>query len=268
MSEIKKIYASRDYVTEKLDMVKTEANAYTDEKFASIGIPEASGQKQSDWNQEDETASDFIKNKPFGVTTEMVEYVPEQSITSDELYEGQYVYWGEFDYESGALTSAEVSINSQKYVCDVKFDEEYNVYFVGSYDSNEKTFEMCLPAVGETTFSLHWDDSFGETITLKVVGKVETVKKIDLKFLPKAILYGDKANGNGYLYHDTDCNNPITKNEFDEIVNANSNITIGYWYGDGMEVCYPTCIKQYDENKSEVIFFNSDGGKVVLKTQN
>ena len=50
-----KVYASEQYV---------------EEKIANIKI---SGQKQVDWNQNDETAADFIKNRPFGETGEFEE---------------------------------------------------------------------------------------------------------------------------------------------------------------------------------------------------
>lgn len=66
--------------------VKTEAQTLTDEQKTqarqNIGAAaEGEGGVQTDWNQTDETAADFIKNKPFHKESTVIEIMPDQEVT-------------------------------------------------------------------------------------------------------------------------------------------------------------------------------------------
>ena len=78
-----KVYASAKYVDEKIETdilkVKSEANAYTDEKISSINVTE---QKQIDWNQNDENAIDYVKNRTHWVENGYTIIMPEQSVSN------------------------------------------------------------------------------------------------------------------------------------------------------------------------------------------
>ena len=156
-------------------------------------------QAQSDWNQNDETAVDYVKNRPF-YTKNPVEtvFVEERTLSFTEVDPGVGIYTSNFE-------------------CAYSFTagETYTVYWDGdAYERACKTFEGIL-CLGNLSIGVGGDDT-GEPFlatadnsgtvvvytvdaspshTFSISKVVQEVVKIDTKYLP----FMPKPSGESYL---------------------------------------------------------------------
>lgn len=156
---------------------------------------------QSDWNQNDETAPDYVKNRFGGYDiTEPIVVIDEKTITltqSESNIDGNYEYDYYYnlsqeeialynEYFGGPNKTAEITINGEKYTDDGSFTVEtlnsvFNVetdkyYFFTEMLSNRLLF--CFNNI---------DDVFTEaTIKICSIGN-STPVKIDEKYLPDTV---------------------------------------------------------------------------------
>ena len=150
---------------------------------------------QPDWNQNDETQPDYVKNRPF-YTGDLVEtvLVEESTVEFAEDNSGKYVasFPTSFNAEFGA--TYKVSWDGSIYTC---VCENFNnrpilgnqsIVGVGP-DTGEPFIIFNEEGVLETGwFSLTTDTSASHTISIS--GCVSEVVKIDAKYLPDIIIYG------------------------------------------------------------------------------
>lgn len=74
------------------------------------------GSVQPDWNQTDETAADFIKNKPFGDM--LVEVMPETEVVGEDDGGGGFMTTLDSDLLQPTIKSMSIVYDGTKYICD------------------------------------------------------------------------------------------------------------------------------------------------------
>ena len=105
------------------------------------------GGVQSDWNQMDETAADFIKNKPFG--DELIEVIPETEVVGEPNEDSGGMFVTEFDPTLYVVApdTLIVCFDGVQYICPKisVYNEAYygNIGVFGEADTGEP-FVMCL----------------------------------------------------------------------------------------------------------------------------
>lgn len=194
-------YASATVGTHTVAIYKSESVTHKiDPKFLpdDIGV-------QSDWNQNDETAKDYIKNKPFGVG-EFV-YTPEQSVTFEDnghAYpkgnNGVYFQHNEtvkliFDGEEY------VTVTTVQEVDDVVEVTLSNGYSLTAWNPDH----LYCPGIAN-----------GEVHTVKIVSlDREGVNRIDPKYMPETYVFRKSE----YV---------VNPDLYDRVAKALDNIYYGY----------------------------------------
>lgn len=156
----------------------------------------------------DDCIEDLANNLPFGTKTEIVEIVPEQSIT------------GSYDDDGGSATpmyNADTGVS-----VDIKANKVYDVYFndkkytctgfdmgdtvalgnvnvmgdTGMADNGEPFCLVTAPSMdgGESTLMCGWDTTEGETITLAIYEEKEIVTPLPAKYMPEPIVFTMSAD--------------------------------------------------------------------------
>lgn len=176
---------------------------------------------QPDWNQTDDTAADFIKNKPFG--DGLVEVMPETEVIGlDE--DGMFVYSLDVSLFTGDETRLTITFDGTEYVCEA-YDLYGNTAFgnagiMGEADSGEPFLLIVSLEYGMAICA--FADADAHTIGIFKFG----TKPIDSKYLPNNQLYTDMT----YIYRNSntsDANNRITKDELNAYVRRENIVRIG-----------------------------------------
>ena len=186
-------------------------------KNAMLGGRGGSGSSvQADWNQTDETAPDFIRNKPFYKEQTLADIIPETSVSADEngeyaiiaenpIYGGNnyIVIWNGKEYNSS-------SVNSELYDMDVVILGNSGA-LLGGDDTGEPFAVIYVELLG--THMVYPLDGSAE-INIAVRGVVETTKQLDSEFYSVFatvyVLYDDNVAGK-CLYHDMLGQNKVTR---------------------------------------------------------
>ena len=183
--------ASEEEVAGKMDKVTgTEDQVIGFDENGNPVAREApsGGSVQTDWNQADETAADFLKNKPFRETK--VEIIPETEVTgADEG--GVFVYYFSASGFAGNEERLLITLDGAEYEV-AMFDSGHgfpvygNLKYIGGLDTGEP---FCLAVlVSDGIAGIYMDD--GEPHTVKI--GYNAIKKVDEKYLPGSIvLYAD-----------------------------------------------------------------------------
>ena len=143
---------------------------------------------QPDWNQNDDTQLDYVKNRPFytGDPVETV-LVEESTVTFEE---GGGLYEAEFPstFEATAGDTYKVTWDGTVYECTcVDLDETLvlgNLSVVGAGSDTGEPFVMSV-INGEGIWLITTDSSTSHTFSIS--GMVAPVVKIDKRYLPSAI---------------------------------------------------------------------------------
>lgn len=156
---------------------------------------------QPDWNQTDEAAPDFVKNKPF--YSKVTDVLPETTVAIDQSNLSVEMKTRLDIVDGGTYT---VNWNGTEYVCVAKDVEQFGVVstLLGNYAYNMGTGDTGEPFMiavydeetaaqygGYATCIYAFDGS--ASVTLSVMGEV--VKKLDKKYLPEYLQFGDKIEG-------------------------------------------------------------------------
>lgn len=200
---------------------------------------EVGGLKEVDWEiitnkPKIVTSWNDLEDKPFGVKTEMVEIVPEQSVTGLDMSEGNPdvdpgVQLGGVLENAIAIEDGKkyiVSINGEKIELTAKNEDNSppDMQFV-SMGNDLLAGGLERPDTGEPIYILwtgtscvaYWKYEIGETITLAIYEEQEVVKPLDPKFV--------SASGSAILNfsRDSDDSLNICDNTFDVFDNAYKN---------------------------------------------
>ena len=165
----------------------------------SRGMLKSTGSSaQADWNQNDETAADYVKNRPFytGDPVETV-LVEESTVT---FTEENGLYGADFPstFEATVGGAYKVSWDGATYECTCVDLEETpvigNLSIIGAGPDSGEPFMMGIMN-GKGIQILTADSSSSHTFSIS--GVVEPVVKIDPKYLPTSISF--KPAGKSYL---------------------------------------------------------------------
>lgn len=122
---------------------------------------------------------EVLQNLPFGVKTEMVEIVPEQSVTKSTSWED--VHQNEMRdlvIEVNGDSNYLVKINDKDYMCKSEFVGGEDFYMIGDNETVPFSIEIY-----DNMSVVTWKQSLGETITLSIYEEREVVTPIDPKFV-------------------------------------------------------------------------------------
>lgn len=145
-------------------------------EWADIEIPKLS---TPDWNQNDESADDYIKNRPFGYTETTTQYVWGKELTGislDESWDGNSVlyesanFWGSQSYEDLKTYKCIVACDGVSYTLYPVDDGTGNptwmtpdeaVSVVGFFAVFDNVFDLTLPAEYANTtvdLNIYWEE--------------------------------------------------------------------------------------------------------------
>lgn len=187
-----------------------------------VDLPE---QVQSDWEQNDESQADFVKNRPFYIVTEPTTIVEEKSLSltrqPNSGFKAGVVFDTYFSY-SEELKKTSISSNDKLritfdgtvYDCDAYYDDSLG-YCFGNYalttnEGREDTGEPFFITIEEEnnyyvgyylTLSFYTEQT---ECTVKIEELVKTVQKIDSKFIKYDIDTG--AGGQSIIENNTEHN--------------------------------------------------------------
>jgi hypothetical protein len=189
------------------DSVADVIEKYENAKPKPDPNPAPGGSVQSDWNQIDESAADFIKNKPFG--DELVEIMPETEVVGENA-DGMFTYYLDVSLFTGDETQLKITFDGTEYDCqahDLYGNTAFgNAGLMGEADTGESFLLIVSLEYGMAMLVLA--DANAHTISISKPG----VNPIDSKYLLNNCLYTDYT----YLYRNpdtSDVSNRITKNE-------------------------------------------------------
>lgn len=139
---------------------------------------------QSDWNQNDDTQPDYVKNRPFYTETVETVFVEESTVSFTED-EGLYYTELPSTFEATVGETYKISWDSTVYECTcVDIGEEYaigNLSIIGEgSDTGEPFLMMVYNGVGIEMWTTDTSDS--NTFSISVL--VPEVVKVDEKYLP------------------------------------------------------------------------------------
>ena len=151
---------------------------------------------QSDWNQNDETALDYIKNRPF-YSGDPVENVLFEETTLEVPNYEDGLYFGMLPNLLKIEENKEyiVTFNGETYNCVGWYFSEYNSYLIGNNElvgvegpgNNEPFVVYTLTAYNITQIAT----AGSEPVTLKISCMESGNKTIDTEFLPKHLQFGE-----------------------------------------------------------------------------
>lgn len=171
------------------------AKKYTDEKTSS-----SSGGVQPDWNQNDDTQPDYVKNRPFYIG-DPVETVLFEESTVSFTDSGSGFYLGELQstFEATVGETYKVSWDGTEYECAcINFNGDFAIGNISILSAGSDTGEPFLIAIanGQGIQIAATDTSASHTFSISRM--VAPVVKIDSKYLPDTLL-SFKPAGKSYL---------------------------------------------------------------------
>ena len=170
-------------------LVKTETGSEWQKQKPATTTP--------DYNQNDPTASDYIKNRPF-YTGEQIftEIIPEQTYTLSSIDRGFTAYVdssGTYPYSLEEGKDYTVVYNGATYeLTSENYSGHIYVGDIGPLISQEMTLPFAIVA---SSGILQIVDYIGNTeVTLKISANVQEIKQIDTKYIPELPKYMSKVN--------------------------------------------------------------------------
>jgi len=163
-----------------------------DEKYIPDAIARIDSIPQSDWNQNDETAVDYIKNRTHYESTSIVR--------GEELFSDNNISLlsdGEYNTLDTYITNdveqyVEVVWDDVPYMCEIKQNDAKNVCF-GDSNLTEYPFYYTEDGAFDTKLYARTGD---HTIIVYNCTVSEVIKKIDKKILPDSV--GENVEGQSY----------------------------------------------------------------------
>lgn len=142
--------------------------------------------KKSDWNQNDPTAPDYVKNRPFYDTSIVTYIVPESTVAFSYMDGQMSADWPEsFDAVDGQTYT--ISWDGIDYECEITkwcgITIIGNLAIIGEGSDTREPFIFGFQ--GDKWFVSASDSASEHIISIKIVTP-GTIKKIDKKYLPSA----------------------------------------------------------------------------------
>ena len=165
--------------------------------FEKIGSAQIDGSAtQPDWNQNDDTQPDYVKNRPFytGDPVETV-LVEETSIAFEDSGSGVYIALPQLAFDAIVGDTYKVYWDGTTYECTcISFN---NIPAIGNFSiagAGSDTGEPFLMLIENGQFTIGTTDT-SASHTISISGMVAPVVKIDAKYLPIPF----KPKGKSYL---------------------------------------------------------------------
>ena len=207
--------------------------------------------KQADWNQNDETAADYVKNRPFYTgDTVLTEVVPETTATLKEnkgIYGAEIANSSSFTFEVG--TTYIVNWNGTEYTS-VGRAIRNGINYVGDASlitGNESTGEpFFIAIIPNEVIILHALDATaaGETRTFSISTNLTDVHKIDVKYFPDGYPYTSLVTGT------------LVDNVSIEVSSDGGSVSNPFSLTLEVGETYPVT---WDENTYECVAYNLEG---------
>lgn len=165
------------------------------------------GQVQPDWNQNDSTAADYVKNRPFYTGAPMETVFVEESIVPFADANGVYMGQPESTFMPTVGKTYKVSWDGTTYesTC-VNFNNLQAIGNLSIMGIGSDTGEPFLIAVGNGNGIRIATADTSASHTISISGIVQEVVKIDEKYLPKGFIVNvvetEPNPGNTYLLFD------------------------------------------------------------------
>ena len=152
---------------------------------------------QSDWNQNDSTAADYVKNRPFYTGDPVETVLVEESTVA--FAEARGIYQGKFSstFSPTIGETYKVSWDGTVYECVCVSMQGTGVIgnpsIMGAGSDSGEPFAMIVPGIGEILIG---STEASDSHTFSISGFVQEVVKIDEKYLPDSlILYVHNESG-------------------------------------------------------------------------
>lgn len=192
-----------------VEAARENLNVYSKEEVDSIAMGGGSfEQVQSDWNQTDETAADFIKNKPFGEYEGLVDVLPLTQYDGfylDSAF-GVYAYTPSVIVELTIGKTYTVSWDGVEYVC---VAQDANAIASGSVlignatnfglSGNNEPFIIASVGGSVTQYYSLTDTEAGGCHSISIVGYDVIIEKIDSKYLTQSDWNENDATHASYI---------------------------------------------------------------------
>lgn len=185
------------------------------------------GGVQPDWNQTDETAADYIKNKPF--QSALVEVFPETEIVGNAYFEVVGLIGGE---------EFVVTVDGEAYKCALLNDTGGQFYYgngvIFGLEENGLPFGMVvIPAYNNVYFVLTDEESHRVSVAVSFVEQLNEVyiPTLSLKKIFSNCIFFVKTN-DIYIYKEPDCTTKVNMAEFP----LGYPIFLSRNYGDGVQM--------------------------------
>ena len=121
-----------------------------------LGLAPGAGGAQADWNQNDETQTDYVKNRPFWreKTKELLfPNITEPIDVTTEDHNGFFSATGLFDVAPGVTNY--VVFDGVEYTCEPYYSEEGGGVVIGSLDFNDYPFFIAKKIIATKTAGNH-----------------------------------------------------------------------------------------------------------------
>ena len=144
--------------------------------------------KQPDWNQNDETAPDYVKNRPFYTGNPVETVLVEESTVSFAEDSGLYMAQIQSSFEATVGETYKVSWDGVAYECTcVSFNGEHAIGNLSIVSAGSDTGEPFIIGIrnGVAIQIVTADTSASHTFSIS--GFVTEVVKIDAKYLPNTV---------------------------------------------------------------------------------
>ena len=155
-------------------------------EWEAVDMP--SGGVQSDWNQNDETAADYVKNRPFYTGNPVETVLVEESTVTFAAVDGMYMGQLESTFSATVGETYKVSWDGAAYECTcVSFDDVPAIGNLSIVSAGSDTGEPFIIGIrnGVAIQIVTADTSASHTFSIS--GFVTEVVKIDAKYLPNTV---------------------------------------------------------------------------------
>ena len=196
-------------VTFKIELEGGEVVYQLDEKFIpdtiarKSDITNAGNSVQSDFNQNDETQADYIKNRPFyevpSETTTVVDYTfTEGELAAEDMGNGTYLYTKSFDNAPEVMSEALVVGETYNIIIDgvvYTLNAIENYRYVNLEAKAQYNYAFSISTQGTDVFSVTFSGiESPKTVKIERVGAQGSIVQIDEKFIPDTIARANEVS--------------------------------------------------------------------------
>lgn len=211
------------------------------------------GAGQSDWNQNDETAPDYVKNRPFYTGNPVETVLVEESTVTFDKNGGLYMAQFPSTFEATVGETYKVSWDGTAYECTcVKFKNDTAIGNLSIVGAGSDTGEPFLVGVRNGKAIQIVTQNTSASHTFSISGFTQEVVKIDAKYLPDTV--ATKSEVDTKLDEKINASNGKFKNTLSATTSDGTQL-----YQEGIRVGVLGTGNCIDINKTQINFYNRSG---------